>query len=70
MNVFYRVNQEPPDPQVTDPEVAKQEKEFKIGSIGLSDSTGILLASVVSVPMELMLCDAQVKRGKVLCRTL
>jgi battenin len=55
---------------VTDAEVAKQEKEFKIGSIGFSDSSGILLASLLAVPMELMLCDAQVSRGKALCRTL
>jgi len=70
VNVFYRVNQEPADPRVTDAEVAKQEKEFKIGSIGFSDSSGILLASLLAVPMELMLCDAQVSRGKALCRTL
>lgn len=69
VNVFYRVNQEPPDPLVTG-EVAKQEKEFKIGSIGFSDSSGILVASLVAVPMELMLCNAQVTRGKALCRTL
>jgi battenin len=68
--VFYRVNQEPPDSQVTNVEVAKQEKEFKIGSIGFADSSGILLAALIAVPMELMLCNAQVNRGKDLCRTL
>lgn len=34
VNVFYRINQLPVDPN-QDKEVAMQEKEFKIGSIGL-----------------------------------
>jgi battenin len=70
VNVFYRVNQEPADPRVIDAEVAKQEKEFKIGSIGFADSSGILVATLVAVPVELMLCNAQVNRGKSLCKTL
>jgi len=70
VNVFYRVNQEPAEPSVTDAELAKQEKEFKIGSIGFSDSSGILLASLIAIPMELMLCNTQVDRGKALCKTL
>jgi battenin len=51
-------------------ERAKQEKEFKIGSIGLADSLGILAASVLAVPMEIGLCRAQVGRGKSLCKEL
>ncbi|ETW77378.1 small molecule transporter [Heterobasidion irregulare TC 32-1] len=71
VNVFYRINQEQSktDPSI-DPERAKQEKEFKIGSIGLSDSLGILIASLVAMPTEIELCNAQVRRGKMLCRGL
>jgi len=68
VNVFYRINQEKSNS--SDPETAKQEKEFKIGSVGFSDSSGIMLASLVSMPLELGLCAAQVNRGKGLCRSL
>jgi len=68
VNTFYKINQEGSDS--LDPEIAKQEKEFKIGSVGLSDSIGIILAVLVSMPLELSLCAAQVKRGKGLCRSL
>ena len=48
----------------------KQEREFKIGSIGFADSSGILLASILAVPTEVILCRAQVGRGKALCKEL
>ncbi|EGO01186.1 hypothetical protein SERLA73DRAFT_179291 [Serpula lacrymans var. lacrymans S7.3] len=70
VNVFYRINQEPDTSLVHDPERTKQEREFKIGSIGFSDSTGILFASLLAVPVEMELCKAQVRRGKVLCKGL
>lgn len=71
VNVFYRVNQENPDPlSAQDSERTKQEKEFKIGSIGFSDSLGILMASLLAMPTELELCKAQVRRGKLLCQGL
>ncbi|KAG6865746.1 hypothetical protein C0991_012218 [Blastosporella zonata] len=71
VNVFYRINQERPDAQSAhDDERAKQEKEFKIGSIGFADSFGILFASLVAVPTEVALCRAQVGRGKMLCKGL
>ncbi|KAG6811600.1 hypothetical protein H0H92_006662 [Tricholoma furcatifolium] len=71
VNVFYHINQEPPNPMnVHDPERASQEKEFKIGSIGFADSSGILFASLLSVPTELKLCRTQVRRGKMLCKAL
>jgi len=70
VNVFYRINQEPPDPNVHDIERIRQEKEFKVGSIGVSDSFGILFASLLAVPTELELCKAQVRRGKLLCKGL
>jgi len=66
--VFYRINQE--ESNSLDPEIAKQEKEFKIGSVGDPDSIGIILAVLVSMPLELSLCAAQVERGKGLCRSL
>lgn len=71
VNVFYRINQEQPSPSVVnDVERTKQEREFKIGSIGFSDSSGILLASLVAMPTEILLCEAQVRRGKTLCQGL
>lgn len=71
VNVFYRVNHEPPDPSTNnDIERTRQEREFKIGSIGFSDSLGILFASILAVPTELELCKAQVRRGKLLCKGL
>ena len=71
MNVFYRINQERPDPStVTDLERSRQEREFKIGSLGFSDSSGILLASILAVPTEVELCRAQVARMKTLCQGL
>ncbi|KAI0765947.1 batten's disease protein Cln3 [Trametes elegans] len=71
VNVFFRVNQERHDGAPgADPERARQEREFRIGSIGLADSAGILMASLLAVPTELGLCRAQVARGKVFCQSL
>ncbi|KAH7882994.1 batten's disease protein Cln3 [Phlebopus sp. FC_14] len=71
VNVFYRINQERSDPStVLDMERGKQECEFKIGSLGFSDSLGILLASLLAVPTEVELCRLQVARGKLLCQGL
>ncbi|GJE93453.1 batten's disease protein Cln3 [Phanerochaete sordida] len=70
VNVFYRLNQERPPVVNGDHERAKQEHEFKIGSIGFADSMGILLAAVAAVPTEVELCRAQVARGKTICTSL
>ncbi|KAG6827711.1 hypothetical protein H0H92_010684 [Tricholoma furcatifolium] len=72
VNVFYRVNQErSDDPHADeDAERTKQEREFKIGSIGFADSLGILFAAVVAVPTEVALCRTQIARGKLLCQGL
>lgn len=71
VNVFYHLNQEHSDPHSAhDLERRKQEREFKIGSIGFSDSSGILLASILAVPTEVELCKAQIRRGKLLCKGL
>lgn len=68
VNVYYRINLEKSDS--SDPDIAKQEKEFKIGSVGVPDSIGIILAVLLSMPLELSLCATQVRRGKELCRSL
>ncbi|KAJ6618758.1 batten's disease protein Cln3 [Mycena sp. CBHHK59/15] len=71
VNVFYRINQDPPSPHTAhDLERTRQEREFKIGSVGFADSSGILLASILAVPMEVALCRKQVSRGKLLCKGL
>ncbi|EDR10343.1 uncharacterized protein LACBIDRAFT_317134 [Laccaria bicolor S238N-H82] len=73
VNVFDRVTHEPPDPNTRNNiqvERTSQEREFKIGSIGFADSTGILFASIFAVPTELELCKAQIRRGKFLCKGL
>ena len=75
VNVFYHINQEHQDSSTEglsdiEREVAKQEREFKIGSISFADSMGILLASIIAVPTEVGLCRAQVARGKMLCKAL
>ncbi|KAH7107062.1 batten's disease protein Cln3 [Auriculariales sp. MPI-PUGE-AT-0066] len=67
VNVFYRIGQEP---QPERNERARQEREFKIGSIGFADSLGILTASLLAVPTEVGLCDTQAARGKMLCKGL
>ena len=64
VNVFYRVTHEPPDPNTRNNiERTRQEREFKIGSIGFADSTGILFASIFAIPTVLELCRAQVRRA-------
>jgi len=69
--VFYQLNQENSDSDLNqDLERVKQEKEFKIGSIGFADSLGILLASILAMPTEVELCRAQIHRGKSLCEGL
>ncbi|KAJ7242064.1 batten's disease protein Cln3 [Mycena rebaudengoi] len=71
VNVFYRINQDPPSPHTAhDIERTRQEREFKIGSVGFADSSGILFASLLAVPMEVALCRTQVARGKLLCKGL
>ena len=71
VTVFYRINQERPNlSTVVDMERSRQELEFKIGSLGFSDTCGILLATLLAVPTEVQLCRAQVARMKMLCKGL
>lgn len=71
VNAFYRVGQEQVvdenGMETQDPERRKQEREFRIGSMGLADTIGILLASLVAMPTEIGLCKTQVRRGKDFC---
>lgn len=72
VTAFYNISQQSPPSSTTSasvsPDRQKQEREFQIGSIGLADSFGILLASIIAVPTEVMLCEAQVGRGRDLCK--
>jgi len=69
----FALNQNPPDTDTDtdiDAERILQSRAFQIGSIGFADATGILLASVIAVPVEVGLCRMQVKRGKGICAGL
>ena len=92
VNVFFQINQEhrhqeSGDESPSNRELARQEHEFQIGSIGcakrgnpelwltsflhrFADSSGILLASLLAMPTEIGLCNAQKARGKLLCSKL
>ncbi|KAF8323899.1 batten's disease protein Cln3 [Clavulina sp. PMI_390] len=74
VTAFYRVGQEAREASESNttktPERLAQEREFQMGSIGLADSFGILLASLLAVPTEVSLCKAQVARGRELCRAV
>ncbi|KAJ1571482.1 hypothetical protein NDA15_003514 [Ustilago hordei] len=45
-----------------------QEQEFRIGSVGFGDSLGILAASIISMPLQVGLCNAQARDGRELCK--
>ncbi|KAL7409605.1 CLN3 protein-domain-containing protein [Mrakia frigida] len=47
-----------------------QEREWRIGVVGAADSWGVLIASLIAMPLELSLCQAQVDMGRDTCRTL
>lgn len=46
----------------------EREREFRIASVGFADTLGILTASLVSSVLEPTLCNAQVSRGRTLCK--
>ncbi|PWN95226.1 batten's disease protein Cln3 [Tilletiopsis washingtonensis] len=81
VSVFYHIGTDPPSPapktasgallDETDEEREErqgQEQEFRIGSVGLGDTLGILVAALISMPIEVSLCAAQVASGRTLCR--
>lgn len=43
-------------------------RAFKMGAVGAADSLGILVASLVAMPVEVALCDKQVRDGITFCR--
>ncbi|KAE8266047.1 hypothetical protein A4X09_0g6300 [Tilletia walkeri] len=45
-----------------------QQQEFRIACIGVADTLGICLASLVSMPIQVGLCNAQVRSGRGLCK--
>ncbi|WWC63903.1 uncharacterized protein I303_106508 [Kwoniella dejecticola CBS 10117] len=51
-------------------EKMKMQKEFRIGAVGAADSTGILFAALISMPLELSLCNSQIEQGRTTCRDL
>lgn len=50
--------------------VPEGEREFSLGATSVSDSAGICLASLVGMVLEPWLCELNVRRGRVWCRTL
>ncbi|GAA6039616.1 hypothetical protein JCM8097_002216 [Rhodosporidiobolus ruineniae] len=48
----------------------EQEKEFRIACVGFADTSGILAASLLSMPLEAALCASQASRGRTYCREL
>ncbi|WVO15553.1 protein BTN1 [Cryptococcus depauperatus] len=69
VNTFYHVGHEG-DEENGNEEKKSMEKEFRIGAVGAADSTGILFASLISMPLEISLCNQQVEQGRRLCRDL
>ncbi|WWC72976.1 uncharacterized protein I206_106940 [Kwoniella pini CBS 10737] len=76
VNTFYHVQNEGTNESQNENENSKEKekenlkKEFRIGSVGAADSTGILFASLISIPLELNLCNSQIEQGRTMCRDL
>lgn len=49
-------------------QVSKSQREFSMGSVGISDSFGIMIAGVISWFLEPHLCQFQVRHGKNWCQ--
>lgn len=50
--------------------VAKEDREFSLGAVTVSDSAGICIAGVLGMALEVGLCSWQVQHGKEWCRQL
>lgn len=71
VNVFHRVNVEGIRGEPGETELEKIAKtEFRIASIGFADTSGILMASLVAIWLEPVLCADQIGRGKTLCKEI
>ena len=47
-----------------------QDREFSMGATSVSDSGGICIASLISMPLEIFLCGWQVRHGREWCRNI
>nr|XP_031861448.1 protein BTN1 [Kwoniella shandongensis]KAA5528520.1 protein BTN1 [Kwoniella shandongensis] len=70
VNTFWHVGREGEDDEEGEEGKRALEREFRIGAVGAADSTGILLASLISMPLEISLCNAQVEQGRTICRDM
>ncbi|WWC91078.1 uncharacterized protein L201_006019 [Kwoniella dendrophila CBS 6074] len=74
VNTFYHVSREGENEEGEGPSNDNgkkgMEREFRIGAVGAADSTGILFASLISMPLELYLCNSQIEQGRSMCRDL
>lgn len=70
VSVFYQIGTSGGVVSGDESEIARraQEDEFRVGCVGVGDSMGILVASLVSMPIQLGLCAAQVSSGRDLCK--
>ena len=50
--------------------VAKEEREFSLGAVTVSDSGGICIAGFIGMALEVGLCGWQVKHGKDWCKQI
>lgn len=48
--------------------IAKENREFSMACVGISDSLGIMLAGCINWWLEIHLCNLQVERGRGWCR--
>lgn len=49
-------------------QVDKEEREFSLACVGISDSLGVMIAGFISLWLEGYLCESQVERGRSYCR--
>lgn len=50
--------------------VAREEREFSLGAVTVSDSGGVCVAGFIGMALELGLCGWQVRHGKDWCKRL
>jgi battenin len=75
VNAYYHLGQQMDDEDqdgrrlghAKDSQRVAQEREFRIASVGVFDTLGILLAAGAASVLEPRLCRAQQDRGKTLC---
>ncbi len=50
--------------------VAREEREFSLGAVTVSDSGGVCVAGFIGMALEVGLCGWQVRHGKNWCKQL